>query len=289
MERDLVHDYDLPGVKLRHGFYNFAVRNTNEYNFRYWPVFLLLLIVIRNMEHRIEKGKKLIFLGMVLAVIWIQDLYPQIRESVEKDDDYVLSKYPYGKTEKFERIYCNKYPEQFDCKNIGSSGRGMFREDFTLADNFFVKLSLRPVGRENYNALNVAGLYLRNKRPGKNDTTLAYASLDIELEYLVNRIYFFSDELSSHHEGEIRFKLASLALVEENLFIISDRIYDNELSVCNNFKGIYYETSRRFFADVLYKLLEMEKNEEVKAEIRRILNRLPDKYKQGRPDRSRRY
>ncbi|MBN2524593.1 MAG: hypothetical protein JXB24_15085, partial [Bacteroidales bacterium] len=186
-------------------------------------------------------------------------------------------KFPYTKTQKFEKIYCNMYPDKFNCKNIGSYSRGMFPDDFNLSDVFFIKLSIRPVGWENYNALNIAGLYLRNKRPGKDDTTYEYTFLDIELDYLIKRVYFQNDALTAMHDDVVQFKLAFLSLVEENLFLITDKIYVNELAACNNFKGPYYEASRRFFTDALHDLLEIEKNEEVLNEINNLLNKISAK------------
>ncbi len=81
------------------------------------------------------------------------------------------------------------------------------------------------------------------------------------------------------HADVMQFKLAFLSLLEENLFLITDKTYVNELTACNNFKGPYYETSRRFFADVLYDLLEIEKNEEVLKEIKKLIIKIPDNYK----------
>lgn len=216
---------------------------------------------------------------LLLASLSFHDLYSQIKEVVATDHDYIIPKFPYGKTKKFERIYCNMYHDKFNCRNIGSTDSSMFPAEFNLADEFFIKLSLRPVGKENYNALNIAGLYLRKKRPGKNDTTFEYTFLDIELESLIDRIYFRNDELTSVHEDEVQFKLACLKLIEENLFLITERIYDNELYACNNFEGPYYEASRKFFIDALYRLWKMEKNIEIQKEIRKLLFRIPEKYK----------
>jgi len=221
----------------------------------------------------------MLFLLVLIPSISFQDLYSQLKEAVDTKNDYILPKFPYTKTHKFEKIYCNMYPDKFNCKNIGSSNRGMFPDDFNLSDVFFIKLSIRPVGWENYNALNIAGLYLRNKRPGKDDTTYEYTFLDIELDYLIKRVYFQNDALAAMHADVMQFKLAFLSLLEENLFLITDKIYVNELTACNNFEGPYYEASRRFFADVLYDLLEIEKNEEVLKEIQKLIIKIPDGYK----------
>ena len=223
-------------------------------------------------------------LVLIVASIVPQYIEGQIKEVIESDNDFILPKFPYSKTNRIAKIYCGLYSDKFICSNIGVSERGMFPEDFTLADQFFVKLMVRPVGMANYNALNIAGLYLRSKRPGENDTTYAHTYLDIELEFLVDRIYFYNDELEASQENVVEFKLAFLSLMEENLFLISDKIYDSELIACNNFEGIYYESSRRYFADVLYSLLEKEKNSEVLEEINLLISKLPEKYKISEKD-----
>jgi hypothetical protein len=156
----------------------------------------------------------------------------------------------------------------------------MFTDDFILADKFFVKLVLRPVGSENYNALNVAGLYLRVKRPAKNDETFEYTFLDIELDSLTSRVYAHNDRLTAMHDSEVKFKLAYLALLEENLFLIDEKTYINELKACNNFIGPYYEASRKSVTDVLLRLKSIEINPQVLSEIDALLARIPDKYKQ---------
>jgi hypothetical protein len=117
------------------------------------------------------------------------------------------------------------------------------------------------------------------KRPAKNDSTYEYTFLDIELEYLIDRAYFFNTENLSVGEDEIKFRLALLSLIEENLFIITDKIYDQELTACDNFEGPYYDASRRFFTDVLFRLWDVEKNREVRREIRRLLSIVPDEYR----------
>ena len=219
------------------------------------------------------------FIVILVPLISFQELYSQLKEVVESENDYILSKYPYSKTKKFEKIYCDMYSDYFNCENIEVSPRGIFPDDFTLADKFFIKLSIRPINFENYNALNIAGLYLRMKRPAKNDTTYEYTFLDIELESLIDRAYFFNTENLSVDEDEIKFRLALLSLIEENLFIITDKIYDQELTACDNFEGPYYDASRRFFTDVLFRLWDVEKNREVRREIRRLLSTVPDEYR----------
>ncbi len=231
------------------------------------------------MKQRKQFYRILIVLILLIPVASSQELYSQLKEAVDTDNDYILPKFPYSKTKRFEKIYCSLYSDKFNCKDIASSVGGMFPDDFNLSDNFFVKLSIRPIGRENYNALNIAGLYLRMKRPGKNDSTYEYTYLDIELEYLIDKIYFFNDGTISLDEDEIEFRLALLSLIEENLFIITDKIYDQELSACNNFEGPYFEASRIFFTDVLFRLWEIEKNMKVRREIRRLLSIVPDNYR----------
>lgn len=231
------------------------------------------------MKQRKQFYKIFIFLILLIQIASFQDIYSQLKEVIETDNDYILPKFPYAKTKKIQNIYCEMYSDIFNCENIGVTERGMFPDDFTLADNFFIKLSLRPIGRENYNALNIAGLYLRLKRPAKNDSTYEYTFLDIELESFIDKVYFFNEETISSSKDEITFKLALLSLIEENLFIITDKIYDVELSACNNFEGAYYEASRRFFTGVLFHLWDVEKNREVRREIRRLLSTVPDEYR----------
>lgn len=231
------------------------------------------------MKQRKQINRILILVVMLLVTISFNNLHSQIKEIIYTDDDYILSKFSYSKTKKIAKIYCNMYPDKFNCRDIESSDREMFPEEFNLADIFFIKLIFRPIGRENYNALNIAGLYLRNKRPGKNDTTFEYSFLDIELEFLTDRAYSHNDELTAMHDDEIQFKLSFLSLLEENLFLLNEKIYASELAACNNFEGPYYEASRRFFTDVLSRLLELEKNQVILEEIEIIFTKIPDKYK----------
>lgn len=216
---------------------------------------------------------------LFITTLFMSDLHAQIREAVESDMDYILSKFPYPKTRKLEKIYCKMYEEHFDCR-IGYPGRdGMFPPGFNLADKFFSKLYLRPIGMENYNALNVAGLYLRSRRPGEGDPQIAYASIDIELDSLTGRVYAHNNSRRVDEEQEVKFKLAYLKLLEENLFLISDRIYTNELRACNNFEGPYYELTRKAVISVLHDMLEMEKNFKVRKAIIALLAKVPDEEK----------
>jgi hypothetical protein len=171
------------------------------------------------------------------------------------------------------------YPEVFDCENLKSSDKGMFSEKFNLADRFFVKLWLRPIGQPNYDALNIAGLYLREKRPKKGDSQYEYTFLDIELDTLTRWVYSHNSSLTSSHAEEVDFKLAYLELLKENLFLVDENTYFNELSASNDFKGDYYKASRRFVSNVLFKMLSLEKNPIVRKETEKIISTIPDEYK----------
>jgi hypothetical protein len=126
------------------------------------------------------------YIYIVLQVFFysfiVGNSYSQNRDIIKNDHSYLLTKYPYSKTKKFEKLYCKLYPEIFNCNNLKSSKKGMFSEKFNLADRFFVKLWLRPVGQPNYDALNIAGLYLREKRPKTGDSQYEYTFLDIEMD-----------------------------------------------------------------------------------------------------------
>jgi hypothetical protein len=199
----------------------------------------------------------------------------QIKEAIKKDQSYLLTKFPYSKTLKFEKIYCKKYPETFDCEYLESSKKGMFPEKFNLADRFFVKLWLRPIGKVNYDALNIAGLYLREKRPKNNNLEFEYTFLDIELDTLTNWIYAHNSQLTANHDEEINFKLAYLDLLKENLFLVNENTYSNELSASNDFKGEYFIASRQFVVIQLRKMLKMEINPVVRREIEMIISKIP--------------
>jgi hypothetical protein len=201
--------------------------------------------------------------------------FGQIKEAVRNDQAYLLSKFPYSKTIKFEEIYCKKYPEVFSCDDLESSGRGMFSDKFNLADRFFVKLWLRPISFVNYDALNIAGLYLREKRPKANDKQFEYTFLDIELDTLTNWIYAHNSDLTASHTDEVKFKLAYLDLLKENLFLVDENTYTNELDASNDFMGDYYSESREFVNYQLNKILKMEKNPAVRKEIEKILKTIP--------------
>lgn len=201
--------------------------------------------------------------------------FSQIKEAVKNDQSYLLSKFPYSKTVKFEEIYCEKFPNDFNCKDIGSSDKGMFSDKFNLADRFFVKLWLRPIGQINYDALNIAGLYLREKRPKTNDKQYEYTFLDIELDTLTNWIYAHNSDLTATHTEEVKFKLAYLELLKENLFLVDENTYSNELAASNDFKGEYYIASREFVSYQLNKMLKMEKNPKIRKEIEKVLKTIP--------------
>ena len=207
------------------------------------------------------------------------NLYSQINQAIKNDHSYVLSKFPYSKTKKFEELYCKKYQDIFDCENLTDSKKGMFPEKFNLADRFFVKLWLRPVGQPNYDALNIAGLYLREKRPKIGDTQYEYTFLDIELDTLAKWVYAHNSDLTVTHAEEVNFKLAFLELLKENLFLIDVNTYSNELLASNNFKGDYYVASRRFVTNELFKMLSWEKNPVVKREIEKLIATIPDEFK----------
>jgi hypothetical protein len=201
--------------------------------------------------------------------------FAQIKDAVKNDQSYLITKFPYSKTLKFEEIYCKKFPEIFDCKNLESSDKGMFPDKFNLADPFFVKLWLRPVSQVNYDALNIAGLYLREKRPKVGDKQYEYTFLDIELDTLTNWIYAHNSQLTASHPEEVKFKLAYLELLKENLFLVDENTYSNELTASNDFKGEYYVASREFVIFQLNKMLKMEMNTVVIKEIEKIIKSIP--------------
>ena len=155
----------------------------------------------------------------------------------------------------------------------------MFPEKFNLADRFFVKLWLRPVGQPNYDALNIAGLYLREKRPKIGDLQYEYTFLDIELDTLTRWVYAHNSDLTASRAEEVNLKLAYLELLKENLFIADVNTYINELSASNDFKGDYYIASRRFVTNMLYKMLSWEKNPIVIKEIEKVIATVPEEYK----------
>lgn len=211
----------------------------------------------------------------LILFVFCHQSFAQIKDAIKNDHSYLLSKFPYSKTLKFEEIYCKKYPETFDCKNIESSEKGMFSEKFNLADRFFVKLWLRPVSQVNYDALNIAGLYLREKRPKVGDEQYEYTFLDIELDTLTNWIYAHNSQLTATHDEEVKFKLEYLELLKENLFLVDENTYTNELAASNDFKGEYYIASREFVTYQLNRMLKMEKNDIVRKEIEKVIRTIP--------------
>jgi hypothetical protein len=215
------------------------------------------------------------YLIFLLFIAFSSQSFCQIKDAVKHDQSYLLTKFPYSKTKKFEKIYCKKYSDVFKCDDIESSDKGMFSDKFNLADRFFVKLWLRPIGQSNYDALNIAGLYLREKRPKATDKQYEYTFLDIELDTLTNWIYAHNSELTATHDEEVKFKLAYLELLKENLFLVDENTYTNELEASNDFKGDYYIASRRFVAYQLDKILKMEKNPIVRKEIEKIIKTIP--------------
>jgi len=222
---------------------------------------------------------KYIGLFIIFLIFFKGNIFSQIREAVKNDQSYILTKFPYSKTRKFEKFYCKKYPEIFDCENVNLSKKGMFPEKFNLADRFFVKLWLRPIGQSNYDALNIAGLYLREKRPKEGDSQYGYTFLDIELDTITTWVYVHNSSLTASHPDEVSFKLAYLELLKENLFLIDVNTYFNELSASNNFKGDYYDASRRFVINMLFKMLSWEKNPTVKKEIEKVIAIIPEEDK----------
>jgi hypothetical protein len=207
------------------------------------------------------------------------DSFSQIKNAIKNDHSYIITKFPYSKTRKFEEIYCEMYPDIFDCENLNTAKKGMFPDKFNLADRFFVKLWLRPVGQPNYDALNIAGLYLREKRPKIGDSQYEYTFLDIELDTLTRWVYAHNSNLTATHAEEVELKLAYLELLKENLFQVDVNTYFNELSASNDFKGDYYNASRRFVTNMLFNMLSWEKNPIVKNEIEKVISTIPDEYK----------
>jgi len=208
---------------------------------------------------------------LILFFMFSNQSFAQIKDAVRADLSFIINKFPYSKTKKFEQEYCMLYPDVFDCKDIKDYDWSLFDDKFNLADPFFKNLYHRPITKINYDALNIAGLYLRQKRPQAGDLHYEYTYLDIELDTLTNLVYAHNDPKTATNEKEVQFKKAYLELLKENLFIIDENTYSNELTSSNNFKGAYYKASRKFVLMQLQKIIDLEYNSVIQFEIEKLI------------------